>query len=160
MDVQQSRGYYWTQGDFCRAIFSALFTGVFSYLVHLSEWGDETSEMAIHKRLKWKISTEVAWGGGKKKKQRKSPHQRSWGPQREAVKCLLRKLGWAFFSRALRCQCDAVSMWVGVSQGLAWQKIALCWNVARWASRAHRGWILIESRCLISSSLYKTAVDN
>lgn len=73
MDVQQSRGYYWTQGDFCRAIFSALFTGVFSYLVHLSEWGDETSEMAIHKRLKWKISTEVAWGGGKKRSKENHP---------------------------------------------------------------------------------------
>lgn len=94
-------------------------------------------------------------GGG-----RKSPNQWSWGLQREALKCLLRKLGWTFFSRALRCQCDAVSMWVGVSQGLAWQKIALCWNVAHWASQAHRGWILIESRCLISLILYKTAVDN
>lgn len=52
MDTQQSRGYYWTQGDFCRAIFSALFTGVFSYLVHLAERGDETSTRAIHKWLK------------------------------------------------------------------------------------------------------------
>ncbi len=42
MDVQQSCGYYWTQGDFCRAIFSVLSTGTFSYLVHLVEWGDET----------------------------------------------------------------------------------------------------------------------
>lgn len=32
MDVQQSCGYYWTQGDFYTAIFS-----VFSYLVHLME---------------------------------------------------------------------------------------------------------------------------
>lgn len=47
MDVQQSRGYNWTQGDFCRAIFSALFTGVFSYLVHLVERGDETPPQGL-----------------------------------------------------------------------------------------------------------------
>lgn len=60
MDIQQSWGYYWKQGDFCRAIFSLLFTGIFSYLVHPVEWGDETSLRGIHKWLQWKIGTEVA----------------------------------------------------------------------------------------------------
>lgn len=52
MDIQQSRCYYQTQGDFCRAIFSVPSTDVFSYLVHLVKWGDETSVKDIHKWLK------------------------------------------------------------------------------------------------------------
>lgn len=62
MDIQRSRSYYWTQGDFYRADFSVLSTGILSYLVHLVEWRDETFQASIHdsKKKKKKISTEAA----------------------------------------------------------------------------------------------------
>lgn len=52
MGVQNSRGYYWTQGDLCRAKPSVLLTRIISYLVHLLRRGDETSETAVGKWLK------------------------------------------------------------------------------------------------------------
>lgn len=114
MGVHKSWGYYWTQGDFCRVIFSVLFTGIFLYLVHLMKWGDETSERPVHKWLKWKISTNVAEKRkGKEMNQSEKLEPIVWGGD-----WFLRTLGWAMFSRALSCHCAAVSLCAGVSQGL------------------------------------------
>lgn len=85
MDIQQSCSYYWIQGDFCKAIFSLhsfLFTGEFSYLVHLAEWGHEIFKGAAHKWLKWEIRTEIA---ELKNKAQKSTYQKSWSLTCEAV---------------------------------------------------------------------------
>lgn len=158
MDVQQSRGYYWTQGDFCRAIFLALFTGVFSYLVHLEEWGDETSERAVHKWLKWKISTYVA---EKKEASKEINQSKKLKPSVWGTDWLLKNT-WVIFSRALRCRSNIVSCGLVFLKGLyAWQKIALCWNCCSLGvistPRLDPNWI---RNCLTALFLYKTVVNN